>query len=304
MKNDFFISIIIPVYNRADSILRCLDSVWRQTYQHYEVIVVDDGSVDNTLLLLKKITEKRFSVICHSCNKGPAEARNTGIKRARGDFIAFLDSDDEWFVDKLKLQVEVLKKSDNPEKTVVYCKLQEVGYKGNIAYLPERGIKSGEDVAEYLFINNGVMQTSGLLVPAEMAKNFLFRTGSMIHNDYEFVMNLEQAGAVFKFVDQPLYIWNNKKISGRVSKKNDPAPSLAFIKSIKDQISQEAYGNFMVIEVLPKLVLSRKRFAAVKLLIISVVRKRIAFKKAFIYWLPRVLFPGRWLKQMYRDNES
>lgn len=100
------VSVIIPTYNRAGTIVRCLDSVFEQTYRSMEVIVVDDGSVDETVELIKKYGDK-VTLICQP-NGGPSSARNTGFATARGEIIAFLDSDDTWKPDKLERQVRLM----------------------------------------------------------------------------------------------------------------------------------------------------------------------------------------------------
>lgn len=100
------ISVIIPTYNRAQLLARCLDSVLNQTYAPSEVIVVDDGSEDNTKALIQ--TQYTSIKYIEQEQQGVSTARNTGIKAASGDWIAFLDSDDEWHKDKLAIQAETI----------------------------------------------------------------------------------------------------------------------------------------------------------------------------------------------------
>lgn len=104
------ISVIIPTYNRAHCINDAVESVLSQSFQDFEVIVVDDGSTDGTAEVLRTYGD-RLKVIRQS-NGGVSTARNTGIRAARAEWIAFLDSDDTWEKDKLKIQVEDLE--ENP----------------------------------------------------------------------------------------------------------------------------------------------------------------------------------------------
>ena len=97
------ISAIIPTYNRADNVCRAVDSVLAQRWPDLELIVVDDGSTDNTAEVLKAYGSRIRYV--HQENGGPARARNTGVKNAAGDWLAFLDSDDLWFPGKLERQM-------------------------------------------------------------------------------------------------------------------------------------------------------------------------------------------------------
>jgi glycosyltransferase involved in cell wall biosynthesis len=104
------VSIIIPTYNRAEVISATIDNVLRQTYRNIEVIVVDDGSTDNTSQRLASYGE-RIRVITQP-NAGVAAARNRGIEAGRGDIFAFQDSDDQWHPTKLQRQVSVLTRVD------------------------------------------------------------------------------------------------------------------------------------------------------------------------------------------------
>lgn len=99
------VSVIIPTHNRANLVARAIRSVLRQTYQNFEIIVVDDASTDNTKDVIKNFCDERISYIRQKVNKGAPAARNRGIRAARGKYIAFLDSDDEWFPEKLHKQV-------------------------------------------------------------------------------------------------------------------------------------------------------------------------------------------------------
>jgi glycosyltransferase involved in cell wall biosynthesis len=114
------ISVIIPTYNRAQVLSRAVESVLGQSYNNLELIVVDDGSSDNTAEAIKEIEDKRIKYIKSSENKGVAAARNAGIKESHGDYIAFLDSDDQWLPDKLKLSLEVFKNNSDLNIGLVY----------------------------------------------------------------------------------------------------------------------------------------------------------------------------------------
>ncbi len=118
-ENKPTISIIIPTYNRSQLIVRAVKSVLNQTYQDFELIVVDDASTDNTEEVVNSFDDERIRYIRHEENKGEAAARNTGIKAARGDYIAYQDSDDEWFPEKLARQIELLEHA-SPEVGVIY----------------------------------------------------------------------------------------------------------------------------------------------------------------------------------------
>ena len=114
------ISVIIPVYNRAHVIKRCIQSVIGQSFAASEIIVIDDASTDNLGELVKKLNIANLRLIKHKTNKGSQTARNTGIKNARSAWIAFLDSDDTWEPNKLELQVNALQKTGSDPFTLVH----------------------------------------------------------------------------------------------------------------------------------------------------------------------------------------
>jgi len=119
MKNDF-ITVVIPTYNRVTFLKDAIDSVLAQTFLDFELIVVDDGSTDDTPKLLSSYNNK-VRVITQT-NQGPSAARNRGIEAAKSEWIAFLDSDDVWKPDKLKKQVQFI--TDNPD--IKICQTEEV----------------------------------------------------------------------------------------------------------------------------------------------------------------------------------
>lgn len=109
MKTCPLVSVIIPTYNRADIVRTAIESVLAQTYPNIELIVVDDGSTDHTQACLSAYGER--IVVLTQDNAGPSVARNRGIEAARGEIVAFLDSDDYWLPAKLARQVEALEKA-------------------------------------------------------------------------------------------------------------------------------------------------------------------------------------------------
>ena len=102
------VSVIIPAYNREDTIVRAIDSVLKQTYQNIEVIIVDDCSTDNTEMAVKSIHDNRLSYYKLNKNSGACVARNEGVKISKGTIVAFQDSDDFWHSDKLAKQLQFM----------------------------------------------------------------------------------------------------------------------------------------------------------------------------------------------------
>ena len=123
MKNNdsALVSVIIPAYNAEKFIAKTLDSVRKQTYQNIEIIVIDDGSIDQSIAIVKQfIQEDKRIKLWRQKNLGVAAARNKGIEIAQGEFIAPLDADDLWYPQNLEKQVRLIQKQDS-EVALVYC---------------------------------------------------------------------------------------------------------------------------------------------------------------------------------------
>lgn len=108
MTNKPLVSVIIPTCKRASLVSRAIESARRQTYENLEILVVDDGSPDNTEEVVKGIADSRIRYIRHEQSRGAPAVRNTGIQAAEGMYVAFLDDDDEWREDKLERQLSYI----------------------------------------------------------------------------------------------------------------------------------------------------------------------------------------------------
>lgn len=156
------VSVIIPTHNRAELVSKAVESALGQTYKNIEIIVVSDGSTDNTDDVLEEITKKNENVkyISYHPNKGGNVARNTGIKNAMGKYVAFLDDDDVWLPKKLEKQVLV---AESDEKIGIVCS-------GSVTIDEDTG-KTSEAIPEVeyesakrILFNNDIGTTSTVLV--------------------------------------------------------------------------------------------------------------------------------------------
>ncbi len=162
---DSKVSVIIPVFNGERFIKECLNSVLKQTYRNIEIIVIDDGSTDNT----KGIVINNFPSVTYfyQNNSGPASARNVGLKNSNGRYVAFLDSDDIWLPEKISEQVKIL--LENPEIKVVHTdiKLYKDGNLMGSCYPTEYQERK---MFENLLLNKGSVVCSTVLVEREYLK--------------------------------------------------------------------------------------------------------------------------------------
>ena len=135
MTNNDLISIIIPVYNSSKYLAETIESIENQTYQNYEAIFIDDGSEDNSIETIEKYKSKNAKIkIIKLSHQGVSNARNIGIKHARGRFLTFLDADDIWFKEKLEKQINFIKENDY---AFVYC---------NFKYISDDGTKVSKEI--------------------------------------------------------------------------------------------------------------------------------------------------------------
>jgi glycosyltransferase involved in cell wall biosynthesis len=136
-QQDFpLVSIIMPVYNREKFLPQAIKSILEQTYKHWELIIVDDGSSDGSVDLLNSLTATftQSATIIKQENQGPAVARNTGILKGNGDFFAFFDSDDLWFPYHLKHCLHAF--SEHPKMSWIYAACERIEYASGECLLP------------------------------------------------------------------------------------------------------------------------------------------------------------------------
>ncbi|MBD2254125.1 glycosyltransferase [Nostoc parmelioides] len=158
--NSPIISVIIPAYNCETTIKATIDSVLTQSFTNFELIIINDGSQDNTLDVVSRIQDSRIKIFSFE-NAGGNISRNCGLKISQGKFISFLDADDIWMPDKLKLQLEALYK--NPGFHVAYSWTDYIDEDGNFLTSGKRVTLNG-DVYQKLLINNFLENGSNPLI--------------------------------------------------------------------------------------------------------------------------------------------
>lgn len=201
-----FFSVVIPTYNCAEFLKRALTSVFSQTYQNFEIIVVDNSSTDNTENVLKSFAGNRFNVMKVNNNGIIAYSRNKGIENAKGEWVAFLDSDDVWKPEKLGKVRDAIK--HNPE-VILVCHDELHVDNGEIKKRLKYG-PSDADLYERLLFNGNCVSTSAACVRKDIAiqtNGFSERADFVTVEDYEYWIRLSQLGD-FSFVDDVLGEWH------------------------------------------------------------------------------------------------
>ena len=203
------VSVILPTYNRARTLRRAIDSILNQSYRDLEVLVVDDGSTDDTAEVMAAITDPRVRYLPLETNRGASRARNAGLKAAAGAFIAFQDSDDEWLAGKLERQVEAAVAAGGGAVTVFHTKIL-YGRDENARYGPHRVccLPSIEPSERYDFRRlvqeiNIISPQAVLITRAALDKVGPFDELLVNNNDWAFAIDLVYNTEVV-FIDEPL----------------------------------------------------------------------------------------------------
>jgi len=204
MEKDPKVSVVIPTYNRAHLISRAIKSVLNQTYQNFEIIVVDDGSTDNTEEVINSFNNPCIRYIRHEQNKGGSAARNTGIKFAKGEYVAFQDSDDEWLPEKLEKQMNVFENAP-PEVGVVYTGFWRIENDKKI-YIPQSWVSKKDGNIHQELLKGNYITTQSMVVKKECFKKAgVFDEELPRLQDWELVLRLSKYYE-FRCVDEPLVI--------------------------------------------------------------------------------------------------
>lgn len=247
---DALISIVVPYYNRSRSLPRLLASVQAQTYQKWQLIIVDDCSDDSSMAqkIIADLQDERIKYVRHTINKNGAAARNTGIHMADGEYIALLDSDDEWMPDKLQVCLEHLLQTHAPENTICYSAAEKrfEDAPDLILTLPARGKRAEESVGEYLFCHAGLIGTPGIFLRTELAKRICFNEQLKRHQDYDFVLRAENLGAQFLYIDKPLWVWNVLQGERNVARKGASMEfAISWFRDYRKYLSEKAQLSYL-----------------------------------------------------------
>lgn len=212
------VDVIIPAFNNGARIRAAMDSALGQTFRDVRIVVIDDGSTDGTRGIVKQYLGDYPGKVryVYQENKGPASARNRGLKESQGKYIAFLDADDTWLPEKLAQQVSVLE--GNPGAGFVYTNNYFVDEKGLVINDYVRKIKlTRGDVLLDLFLDHFIM-TPGVMMRRDcLEETGLFNETLRVGEDYEFFLRLAQKFQA-EVIEEPL--WNRTVIADSLSRQD------------------------------------------------------------------------------------
>lgn len=212
------ISIIMPVYNREQTVKQSVESVLAQSYSHFEMIIVDDASTDQTAEVIKEIDDQRIRYIKHTENRGACAARNTGILAAEGNWIAFQDSDDIWNKKKLEKQVNAISKSTSSKQPIIFTSF--IRHKeGKKEHIPENNFLPQEGSIHKELLVRNFISTQTVLLPKSYLLNEMFAEDMPRFQDWELWIRLSKRYP-FYWIDESLVdvYYTNDSISSEIKK--------------------------------------------------------------------------------------
>jgi len=284
------VSVIVPTLHRPTLLMRALASVFRQTWQNIEVIVVVDGPDPETVVVLQTIKDPRLIVIVNPRSLTAAGARNAGMDRAQGEWLAFLDDDDEWLPEKLAKQLAY---AAGCEPALITC-LSRVVTPSTSFVRPEAIYDNLRPIDEYLFdrsspfAGRGFIQTSSYLLPRALGRSLRFRTDTP-HDDWDYLLRLCKQQAVrVETVPEILVTLYIDDARPSLSKSGTWLASLQWAERMRPILTPRAYAGLCLGVAAPRAVKERAYRAVAPLLY-----------HAFRYGSPRfwrvAAFLGEWL---------
>tara|TARA_B100000131_G_scaffold316221_1_gene355942 strand:+ start:1444 stop:2316 length:873 start_codon:yes stop_codon:yes gene_type:complete len=231
------VSIVIPTYQRCNRLKKALKSVLSQTYKDYEVLIVDDGSYDGTKEMVMNLNDSRISYNWQNNSGGPAKPRNEGIKTAKGEWIAFLDSDDWWLPGKLK---NCLSKINDDIDLIYHDLIVERNHK---TFFKGKKLKSRQlkkPILKDLLLNGNVISNSSVIVRKKLLVEAGYideREALIAVEDYHIWLKIAKLTDRFLHVPESLgyYLENNEGIS----KKDMSVPSKNAVREFQKYLNNK-----------------------------------------------------------------
>lgn len=203
MKRESLVSIIIPAYNAERYIKRALESAINQTYKNIEIIVVDDGSIDETGNIVKSFHDPRIMYVYQE-NQWLGAARNNGIRRSKGEYITLLDADDVYLPEKIEKQVEFLQ--NHPEYKVVYCNFMSFYSEKPSELIKKKGKHPSGDIFKEL-LEDPLINPNTIMVHRDVFKEVgLFNEKRYNPEDWDMWLRISLKGFEFGYLDEDLVI--------------------------------------------------------------------------------------------------
>ena len=270
------VSVVLTTFNRSALLPRSIASVLAQTHRDFELIVVDDGSTDDTQEVLARIDDLRMRVVRHERNLGVSGARNTGVAATTGTFVCFHDDDDEWLPDKLAVELDVVSGQPDPDNVLLYSQIVvDDGISSNV--LPTRGLRPGEPLCEYLLCGEGLLHPDTVMIPRPLIAAAPFPTQGISRlEDQNVWLALEEKGVTFVFVERALAVWHADLVRDQrlTTTEQYLDRCIEWIDQFGPRVTKKARRGFLARDVVPYLGRGHTLFA-VRTIVVALVTRAI-----------------------------
>ena len=209
------ISVIINVYNKEKYIKKCLDSIVNQTYKALEILIINDGSTDNTLNIIKKYKDKRIRVINNKKNIGLSLSRNVGIDNAKGEYLYFVDADDFIEKDTIEYLYNLIKKYNVDISTCKCLDIYDYNYKLNQTEEKIQLLKAPDYLKKILLYDNHCVSTWNKLIKKELFNNIKFKKRIVNDLDHTHKLIIEAKQIVYSNQIKYFYFKNENAITSK-----------------------------------------------------------------------------------------
>jgi glycosyltransferase involved in cell wall biosynthesis len=284
------VSAVIPTRNRPETVCRAVRCALGQTYPNLEVLVVIDGPDPATLKALQAFNEPRLRIVPLSENVGGSEARNQGVQKACGEWIAFLDDDDEWLPEKTEKQLAAAATMSGP-LSFVACQFVDQDRYGRRVF-PIVHQNANAPFSEYLlcrtgfFTGSGYVQTSTWLVSKKLADMCPFTPRLKRNQDIDWMLRaMSIPDARFRLVREPLSVFNSEQSTGRVSKLADWEFHYRWAIDNRRYFTGRALAYFLSTTCVEDAVRQGRRLSAGPKLMSGILRYGNASFTSFIFFL-------------------
>jgi glycosyltransferase involved in cell wall biosynthesis len=248
------VTAVIPTRNRPELATKAVESALHQTYPSLEVVVILDGPDPETLHRLTEVKDPRLHVVMLPSAVGGSEARNIGVRSAHGEWIAFLDDDDEWLPEKIARQMRGAAACLRDRFPVLSSRFIATTPVTRFC-LPRVLYRDDQAVGDYLFCregfakSGGILQTSTLLIPRELLLAVPFRAGLKMHQDWDWVLRAAvHKGVSIHMLSEPLAICRIEDSRSSVGRAPDWKFSLQWLRERKEYLSPCAFSWFIAVQ--------------------------------------------------------
>lgn len=247
------VSAVIPTRGRPELLACAVRSALQQTWPNFEVVVVIDGPDPATAARLAAFADPRVRVVQLGSICGTGDARNAGVRASHGEWISFLDEDDEWLAGKIERQMRTAHSSPDWFPVVTTRVIARSATRNRV--LPLKPYQSSQPIADFLFCREGlrnpggVMPCSTLLAPRELLLAVPFQPGLPMHQDWDWLIRVvSHKGVSLAMVREPLVLWRVDDDPDLPDRTSDWEFSLAWIRSVRPLISRRAFSWFVAVE--------------------------------------------------------